>query len=130
MATAKRKSASRPRNGRVLTRSDVVEAVEHVRDEVILRIDASDKITDQKIGRVADKVDAVEGKVTEAKQIAATGIAETHIAIGNVKGQVEKVDAKVSTVQLTVAKMIGWAAGAGAVAGAVVGIVVKLLSHS
>ncbi|HQQ75713.1 MAG TPA: hypothetical protein PLB01_00020 [Thermoanaerobaculia bacterium] len=107
-----------------------MEAVEHVRDEVILRIDASDKITDQKIGRVADKVDAVEGKVTEAKQIAATGIAETHIAIGNVKGQVEKVDAKVSTVQLTVAKMIGWAAGAGAVAGAVVGIVVKLLSHS
>lgn len=128
--TAEKTKQKHRGNGRALTRGDIIEAVEHVRDEVVLRIDASDRVTDQKIGRIADQVGAVKEAVSEAKSIAAAGIAETHQAIGNVKDQVGAVDKKVSSVQLTVAKMIGWAAGAGAVAGAVVGIIVALFKGS
>ncbi len=99
------------RNGRELTRADVLEAVEGVKNEVILRVDASDRLTEEKFK-------AVRGTLETARA-----------DVASVKRDVQVVSERFSRLELSVARMIGYGAGAGAVASVVITIVKMLLSH-
>lgn len=104
--------AARPsRNGRELTRSDIIDAVSGVKDEVIVRIDASDRLTEEKFKGVRDSVSSLGTQLV--------GVRKDH----------QDLSAQVGEVKVSLAKMLGYGAGAGAVASLVITIVKMVLSH-
>lgn len=104
-------AARQTRNGRELTRSDILDAVSGVKDEVLVRIDASDRLTEEKFKGVRDSVSNLSAGLV--------GVRSDHVALSS----------QVGDLKVSLAKVMGYGAGAGAVAGAVMALVKMLFSH-